>query len=79
MGNLQVNLDKIKQLRIQRGMTLAYVSAELGFATQQGYYYKESGRIELTAVELGKLAVLYGVSADDLLIPGDAPQQCVNQ
>ena len=64
---MRVNLEKLKRLRKKKGLTLLAVSAHLGFKSQQGYFYKESGVRAISAVELGALAALYGVSTDDLL------------
>lgn len=64
---MRVNLKLLKQLRQQNGLTLAEVSAHLGFKSQQGYFYKETGVRNISAGELGSLATLYGVSSDDLL------------
>ena len=66
---MRVNLEKLKRLRKKKGLTLLAVSEHLGFKSQQGYFYKESGVRAISAVELGALAALYGVSMDDLLEP----------
>lgn len=63
---LIVDREKLKKLRKSKGLSIACVSKHLGFKSQQGYYYKETGVSEVTAVELGKLATLYGVSVESL-------------
>ena len=72
---MRVNLNLLKQLRQQSGLTIAEVSTHLGFKSQQGYFYKETGVRNLSAGELGTLAMLYGVSSDDLLEPDGAEGQ----
>ncbi len=78
---MKVNLNKIKQLRTEHGFTHAEVSKYLGFKSQQGYFYKENGIRDFSAVELGKVAALFGVTADDLLEadePDELPPRCSN-
>lgn len=62
-----VNLKRIKELRKERGLSLAKISKELGFKTQQGYFYIEKGKTKLKVDHLLKLARILDISIDDLL------------
>lgn len=63
---MTVNLEKLKVLRNERCLSLAQVSESLGFKSHQAYLYKENGSRDITADELGKLAVLFDVPVESL-------------
>ena len=66
---VKVDLAKLRELRKSYGYSMGMVAKHLGFKTPQGYFHKETGERAITAAELGTLAALFEVSADDLLIP----------
>ncbi|CAM3034168.1 helix-turn-helix transcriptional regulator [Sporolactobacillus spathodeae] len=52
---LILNLKRLKKLRKAK-MTLSEMSAKLGFKSQNGYYYLETGRNKISAEILAKVA-----------------------
>lgn len=62
-----VNLKRIKELREERGLSIAKISKELGYKTQQGYFYIEKGKTKLKVDHLLKLARILNVKINDLL------------
>jgi len=56
-----VDLDKIKQLREQRGLSITDLSKQLGYQTAHGYYYLEKGRNQISANKLAEIAEALGV------------------
>ncbi|MFT8361880.1 MAG: helix-turn-helix transcriptional regulator [Sporolactobacillus sp.] len=61
---LLLNLERLKQYR-KAQMTLSEMSARLGFKSQNGYYYLETGRNKLSAEMLAKIADILGKSIQD--------------
>ncbi len=47
------------------------VAQVLGYQTATGYHYIETGRVKLTADQIGKLAELFEVPIEELYIRGD--------
>lgn len=58
--------ERIKELRIEKGVTQKQIANEIGIA-QSAYYYYESGKQEPTASVIVKLADYFNVCTDYLL------------
>jgi putative transcriptional regulator len=58
---VKVNLDKIKELRKEKGLSQEDVAKMLGFKTVYPYHRKESGQQSFTAEELMTLSQIYNV------------------
>ena len=58
--------EKLRQLRIEKGLTLKEVSAELGISLM-AYAHYEHGDREPSIETLKKLCLFYSVSADYLI------------
>ncbi len=59
---LQVDLEKMRVLRIQKGITQGQMAKALGYKTPLGYHYLESGRCQLKAQHLPIIADLLGIA-----------------
>lgn len=64
--------NRIKQIRLEIGLTQNYVSAQTGISQSKLSKY-ESGELEPNIEQLGILAEFYNVSIDYLL--GNTPQK----
>lgn len=67
MVNLKkVNLNKIKKLRKEKGISLEQMAHELGYESQNGYYYLEIGRSKISAEMLAQVAQILKVDINEL-------------
>ncbi|MTD30193.1 helix-turn-helix transcriptional regulator [Planomicrobium sp. YIM 101495] len=55
-GKEVVNLELIKELRIERGLSIEEMSKLLGYEGYQAYYYKEKGIRKMSAEDIAKIA-----------------------
>ncbi|USK71730.1 helix-turn-helix domain-containing protein [Peribacillus asahii] len=62
----KVNLRKIKHLRKRERLSLNKMSELLGYESQNGYYYLESGRNKFSAETLAKVSDIFKVQIDEL-------------
>lgn len=62
----KVDLEKIKKLRINAGLTLEEMSKKLGYESANGYYYLEKGRGTFSAEKLAMVADILGVDIRSL-------------
>lgn len=63
---LVVNLDGIKQLRIDKDISVEEMSKLMGYKGYQGYYYKENGVRKLSADDVAKISVILEVPINEL-------------
>lgn len=63
----QIDLDKIKKIRLQNNMTQTYISEKLGYKSASGYSNIENGRRELSFENAIKIAGILGVNINDFL------------
>lgn len=61
-----VDLEKIRRLRKQKKLTQLYMAHKLGYKTDIGYHYLETGRCKIKAEQLDVIAVELGVTTEDL-------------
>lgn len=61
-----VNLELLRELRIQKGYSIEEMSKKMGFESYQGYYYKESGIRKIGADEIAKAAEILRVPIQSL-------------
>lgn len=66
MAFSNVDLKKLKKLRIEMKLSHEAVSRILGFESRQAYFYKEKGKNRFSATEIKMLADFYKVSVDSL-------------
>lgn len=62
----QIDLKKLRRLRISKGLTQEDVAKYLGYKTVQGYHYLEKGRCQIKASQLTALAALLEVPIEEL-------------
>lgn len=60
----QVNVNKLKELRLQNKLTLEELSTFIGYKTPSGYHRIELGKVKLTAEQVALLADLYSVDME---------------
>ncbi|MFZ5688626.1 MAG: helix-turn-helix transcriptional regulator [Bacillota bacterium] len=75
----RVNLRKIKSLRKQRKLTQKYMAKLLGYETDVGYHYLETGRRQIRAEQLAIIASELGVSVEDLYNHDTAETVAINK
>jgi transcriptional regulator with XRE-family HTH domain len=63
-----INTEAIKQLRIQRQLTLLEAANAIGLSRADQYLRRENGQYQFKATELPALAQLLGVSMESLFI-----------
>ncbi|MGC9098916.1 MAG: helix-turn-helix domain-containing protein [Dictyoglomus sp.] len=63
----RIDLEKIKRIREERGLSIMEVSKRLGFKTYQGYYKLESGIRNFKAEYLINLSEILGVKVEELI------------
>ena len=64
----QIDLTKMKKLRLQKGFTLMGMSEMLGYQSPSGYHYLENGIRQIKAIQLMTIANKLGVDIHDLYI-----------
>jgi transcriptional regulator with XRE-family HTH domain len=64
-----LDVAKVRQLRLERGLTMDAAAKAAGFSTRQNWYMIESGRsgTDVSVSTLGRLARALDCSPDDLL------------
>lgn len=65
----KVNLNFIKERRLQLGLTLLEVAHALGLKNAGNYYKYESGEYQLSATMLPPLATVLDCKIDDFFCP----------
>ncbi|MNV93926.1 Helix-turn-helix domain protein [compost metagenome] len=65
-GVKKVDLDKIKGLRKNQGLSLEEMAFQLGYESANGYYYLEIGRGKFPAETLAKVANIFRVTIEEL-------------
>ena len=63
---LAFDLDKMKELRQRKHLTLMDMSEALGYESPNGYFYLEQGRIQIKANQLATIARVLEVDIQDL-------------
>ncbi|MER1958839.1 MAG: helix-turn-helix transcriptional regulator [Solibacillus sp.] len=66
MARGYVNIELLKELRIQKGLSVEEMSKLMGFESYQGYYYKESGARKMGADDVAKAAEILEVPIQKL-------------
>ena len=66
-----VNLTKMRALRVARGLTQSDMAKALGYKTDLGYHYLETGKRRMTVDHLGIIAAVLEVSIMELLDTAD--------
>lgn len=68
MARGYVNIELLKELRIQKGLSVEEMSKLMGFESYQGYYYKESGARKMGADDVAKAAEILEVPIQKLFL-----------
>ena len=71
--------QNIRNLRIAAGLSVRQVQAALGFATPQAIYKWQRGLAMPTIDNLIVLAVLFGVTIDEIIIVDGLTEDCVQR
>nr|WP_165983478.1 helix-turn-helix transcriptional regulator [Macrococcus goetzii] len=61
-----VNVNKIKSVREQLGISIEEMSKKMGFASYQGYYKKEVGLRQFSATDISKISAILNLSYDEI-------------
>jgi transcriptional regulator with XRE-family HTH domain len=65
---IEVDLQKLVDLREQARLSISDVALRLGYKTPTGYWLLEHGERKVSVEHLYLLAILYGTRMEDLLI-----------
>lgn len=63
---MSLNLNKIKEARISKGLTQDDVAREMGWKTRTPYAKRENGFVDIGADELQKMARIFGYDENQL-------------
>lgn len=61
-----VNVNKIKTVREDLGISIEEMSKRMGFASYQGYYKKEAGLRQFSANDISKISAILNLSYNDI-------------
>jgi transcriptional regulator with XRE-family HTH domain len=64
--NLKVNIQKVKDLRKKKNVSVEKMSELLGYDSPNGYYYLETGRIKFPAEKLALVSRILEVPLEQL-------------
>ena len=73
-----VNLDLLKELRIEKGYSVEEMSKMMGFESYQGYYYKESGARKMGADDIAKAAEILKVPIEKLFFAKNVTETVID-
>lgn len=67
-GGVKMTLDlrRLRAERIAKGLTQEEVAKKMGWKTRTPYAKRENGMVSIGANELGKIAVIFGYTENDL-------------
>lgn len=68
MKNNVVDLDFIKEKRLEKRLSIADISEKLGYSSYQAYHRKEKGQRELSIEDLAKLSNILNIPIEKFLI-----------
>ena len=71
---MQLNYKKLRELRLKKGLTQEEVARAIGYESNLGYHYIETGKRRITAERLARLAELFGVGIEDLFTKEEVAQ-----
>lgn len=63
---MTVDLERIKTIRKNKGISILTISQKLGLRSYMGYAHKEKGTCKFKAEELAELAKMFEVDINDL-------------
>jgi len=63
---MKVKHEKLKRIRIQRGITQSYMAKKLGYKDKSGYCQLENGDIKMTLDKAKKISMILGMQIDEL-------------
>lgn len=63
---IRVDLNKIKKLRKEKDITQNEMAKKLGYKSDVGYHYLESGRCQIAAIQLAMIAQILDVPVSHL-------------
>lgn len=59
-------LERLKELREKKNITVTQMSEMLGYKTAAAYWKKENGMSNINIAEAGKIAEILGCTVDDI-------------
>ncbi|WP_165982068.1 helix-turn-helix transcriptional regulator [Macrococcoides canis] len=73
-----VNVNKIKEVRENLGISIEEMSKKMGFASYQGYYKKEVGLRQFSATDISKISAILKLSYDDIFFDPKVTDKVIN-
>jgi DNA-binding XRE family transcriptional regulator len=71
----KLRLEKLRQMREERGLTCEQMAYKLGLQTKSGYNKKEKGRTPFTLKEAKIISDAFGQSIDDIFFPREVSRK----
>lgn len=62
----EVNTNRIKEIRKNKGISIEKMSNLMGFNSYQGYYKKEVGLRQFSANDISKICLILNVKYEDI-------------
>ncbi|MEB7723436.1 helix-turn-helix transcriptional regulator [Mammaliicoccus fleurettii] len=62
----EVNTNRIKEIRKNKGISIEQMSNRMGFNSYQGYYKKEVGLRQFSANDISKICLILNVKYEDI-------------
>ncbi|WP_414049828.1 helix-turn-helix transcriptional regulator [Macrococcus animalis] len=74
-----VNVNKIKTVRENLGISIEEMSKRMGFASYQGYYKKEVGLRQFSATDISKISAILNLSYNDIFFDPLVTEKVINK
>ena len=75
MAGEQIDIERVKQARIDKGLSIMEVSEALGYKSYVAYYRKEEGMRKFSTNDVVKLSTLLGLELKDIFLSNKFPQR----
>lgn len=75
MAGEQIDIERVKQARIDKGLSIMEVSEALGYKSYVAYYRKEEGMRKFSTNDVIGLSKLLDLELDDIFLNNKFPQR----
>lgn len=75
MAGEQIDIERVKQARIDKGLSVMEVSQALGYQSYVAYYRKEEGMRKLNTNDVIGLSKLLDLELNDIFLNNKFPQR----
>lgn len=75
MAGEKIDIKRIKEARIAKGLTVSEMSEALGYQSYVAYYRKEEGQRRFSANDVAKLSRVLGLELDEIFLNDKLPNR----